>query len=176
MFNTCIIITVLLSHLSVQAKGFVSTLFFRRNSNRSKIDLYIRKIYIYWTVCTSMYCYCYFMLFLYCHRVRSYHITMCLSLVNVLLLALQLMWNTAKPVFRWGSLEVLHLILLRPQNNWSPFVLLCGQIIGLLNVFTPQKTQEEFQDVWVFVLCCSFPWVVGFHAYTCDFKCEMLSP
>lgn len=35
------------------------------------------------------------------------------------------------------------------------------QIIGLLNVFTPQKTLEEFQDVWVSVsqmtsVCCVF--------------------
>lgn len=39
------------------------------------------------------------------------------------------------------------------QQNLSSLIdmLFHFQIIGLLNVFTPQKTLEEFQDVWVYV-------------------------
>lgn len=33
------------------------------------------------------------------------------------------------------------------SSNYTFFLLLLLQIIGLLNVFTPQKTLEEFQDV-----------------------------
>ena len=55
----------------------------------------------------------------------------------------------------WYSLLMLRLLqLLRDSSLFPPLSEMYNrlsplQIIGLLNVFTPQKTLEEFQDVWV---------------------------
>lgn len=40
-------------------------------------------------------------------------------------------------------------------TQWTNGLSLCLQIIRLINVFTPQKSLEEFQDLWVAVECFS---------------------
>ena len=51
-----------------------------------------------------------------------------------------------KSLIKTNSLQLSELIIIDSVS------VSCLQIIGLLNVFTPDRSYEEFQDLWVNVI------------------------